>query len=163
MRAGLTAALLLAAGCGGDGLLECTGSGDPEALSGSYCEGSPIRWDTVVLGFLPSPPSIRIRYGIDEGDRVSPRFQIQLVEETVRLEAGVRIPLGQAASVRRWPEDGRDPQELSDRLDPATSRLVFDSLSLEPGGRAAGEFDLLLDTGRTLGGRFEGTLDDLRP
>lgn len=155
-------ALLVLGGCGDDGSLACTGSGDPDSLSGSYCEGSEIHYDTIQLGFLAAPPSVRIRYGVAAGDRVTPRFQIQLLGDQVQLEAGVAIPLATASFVQRWPEDGRDPQNLTSGLQDS-SQLVFETLELSAGGSARGRFDILLDTGRTLRGEFEGQLLDLMP
>ena len=154
---------LLAPGCGdGEDGLACTGSNDPEALRGSFCEGSEIRWDSVELGFLSDPPAVRIRYGVRIEDRVAPRFQIQVLGEVVQLEPGVSIPLSEAGFVQRWPEDAQNPQNLTDRLEPSSS-VVFERLELSDGSPIAGAFDLLLTNGRTLRGRFEGALVDLTP
>lgn len=154
--------LLALAACGGDAAQRCTGSDDPEALQGSYCEGAEIAWDTVRLGWFPRGAILRIRYGVAEADRISPRFEIQVFGEQVRLEPGVRVPLAEAGNVRRWPEGGRDPQDLHDRLEPS-SGLELDVFEPEVGRRAEGRFDLLLDNGRTLRGRFAGVLEDLSP
>lgn len=157
----LLAASLLGAACGDDeGQKTCTGSGDPEELRGSYCEGSEISWDTIELGWFEAAQTIRVRYGFDEGNRVSPRLDIQVLGSMVRLEAGVQIPLRQAAFVRRWPDGASDPQDLTSRLE-ASSNIVFERLQLTVGGEIRGTFDILLDNGRTLRGRFEGALKDL--
>ena len=156
-------ACLLGWACGDDGDgFTCTGSDDPDALRGSFCEGSEISWDTVELGWFEGAQSLRIRYGVQEEDRVSPRFQIQVLGTEVNLEADVRIDLTSAGFVQRWPEGASDPQNLTSRLE-ASSNLVFDELQLRVAGRASGRFDLLLSNGRTLRGQFDGELRDLSP
>lgn len=150
--------------CGDDGGTQtCTGSNDPEELRGSFCEGSTISFDTVELGWFAAAQTLRIRYGIDEGDRVSPRFEITLIGSQVMLAANLSIALeAPAAFVRRWPEDAAEPQDLTTLLAPS-STIRFDRLTLEPGGDASGRFDILTTNGRTLRGRFSGQLTDLTP
>ncbi|MEO1227556.1 MAG: hypothetical protein AAFZ18_01535 [Myxococcota bacterium] len=150
--------------CGGDGVETCTGTGDPDGLAGSFCEGAPIRFDAVELGWFEAARSLRIRYGIAEVDRVAPALELQLIEETGRpvLEAGVTIPVAQSGFVRRWPSGATEPQILTDQLE-SSSSAVFETLDLRVDGRAVGRFDLLFTNGRTLRGRFDGTLIDLTP
>lgn len=167
MMARVLMASLIAAGigaCGGDGVETCTGTGDPDQLAGSFCEGAQIRFDAVELGWFEAARSMRIRYGIAEPDRVAPALELQMIEEDGRpvLEAGVSIPVAQSGFVRRWPTGGTEPQILTDQLE-STSTAVFERLELRVGGAAAGRFDLLFTNGRTLRGRFDGVLIDLTP
>lgn len=159
LRKGFLALLLIGAACGGEEVRTCSGSGDPEELRGSFCEGAEIRWNAIELAFQPMSRALRIRYVLLEDERVSPRLQIQLVEGPgASLSVGAPFPLGGSEGrVQRWPEGGRDPQDLTDRLEPS-SNLVFDSLELREGGTASGRFNMLFDNGRTLSGAFSGTL-----
>lgn len=169
-RAWILAAPILAlagGGCGDGSVQTCTGTGDPDALAGSYCEGSEISFDSVELGWFASAQTLRVRYGRLESDaerpdstRVSPRFEMLLLGSRVVLEAGVDIPIRDAGFVRRWPEGASEPQILTEQLE-SSSSIVFDSLTLEAGGQAAGRFDLLFENGRTLRGRFDGLLVDI--
>lgn len=150
------------AGCSDDDINVCSGSGDPEELRGSFCEGSEIEWDTVELGWFAAAESLRIRYGVQETNRVSPRFEIQLLGQLVQLVEGQSIELRRFSFVRRWPEGATEAQDLTMSL-ADQSRLIFDRLDLQVGGQATGEFDLLISGGRTLRGRFSGSLRDLSP
>ena len=160
----LTALLVtpMLVGCGDDGPRSCTGSGDDEALRGSFCEGSEISYDTIELGWLPTSQTLRIRYGFQEETRVSPSFEIQLLGTQVVLETGVSIPVRTVGFVRRWPEGATEAQLLTDQL-ANSSNVSFETLELQAGGAVKGQFNLLFDSGRTLSGTFEGTFVDLTP
>lgn len=146
--------------CGDGGVQTCTGTGDPDALAGSYCEGAEIGFDAVEMGWFAAAQSLRLRYGVQEPERVSPRFEMQLLGSRVQLMAGVQIPVRAAGFVRRWPEGASEPQVLTEQLE-SSSDVVFDVLELQVGGRAAGRFDLLFENGRTLRGQFDEILIDL--
>ena len=117
------AALSLSA-CSPEGGQVCTGSDDPEALSGSYCEGAEISWDSVQLGWLDSFRTLRIRYGIDTDGGLDPRFEIQVDGLATELTVDTEISLSDYGYVRRWPGPGENAQILSDELE-SSSHLVF--------------------------------------
>lgn len=157
-RSAITLLSLTALACGdGDGIERCTGRGDPDALGGSYCEGNEIAFDAIALGWSSGAEFFRVRYGLQEGDRVSPRLEVSVLSG---IAQGTPVPLRERGSVRRWPEGVREPQDLTRSLSPS-SELLLEQFRPEIGSEARGRFQILLDTGRTLQGTFFGPLESL--
>lgn len=147
-------------GCSDDDEKACTGSNDPEELSGSFCEGSEIRFDTIQIGYQAMVQTLRIRFAEVDSDTgaLNPSLDVEVATDLVEsLGPNVSIPFGTAAFVRWWPSGASQPQQLTSRLAP-TSNLVFDRISLEIGSSVSGSFSLLIDNSRTLQSRFTENL-----
>ena len=162
----LLALALTASACGEDNgngeLVECNGGGEPNSLEGSYCEGVSMSFSEVRIKKQPAGASFFVIV-----DWVTPTAENSLEKtlvvafssETVVIEPGVEIPiLNHGGSVRRILAEGA--MDLTSQLEPAMTRIRFDSWNGEIGSDVTGQVAMLFKSGRTLTGKFGGKLLD---
>jgi hypothetical protein len=143
----------------------CNDGASGNALSGSYCEDTPMLFTEV--RFLTLDTALRIEYvrpvgsgaSCETGVACEKTLQIIIDSTMYMFMKSACVPvLMDGGSVRRILADTSEPIDLTMDLDPAKPQNVcFDDWN-GTGGHAAGHFGFFLKTGRTLNGLFDGTV-----
>ncbi len=159
--------LLALTACSGSDKSTCNGGDGANALDGSYCEGLDMEFTEVRIKSQSSGGNtfMTVEYLDAELNAENPIKTLQIIFNAgaAQIEPDTPVDLMTVmASVRRFPAEATRPIDLTQNLD-TSSNLIFSSFSTTLGDNVKGAFNLLLDTGRTLNGTFEGPLVDARP
>lgn len=79
--------LLALTACGESG--DCGSAGDGNFLDGSFCEfADGLDFEATEVALFPTANTLSIQYGVEDGDDVSARLDIQIIAGNLQLESG---------------------------------------------------------------------------